>query len=431
MLSLDLKEVQNVTRAALLTPMGNTFSADPQQQQWGLPIMWVSDPGASKTSVMRQLVYHMRWGPSRDRRVPFLSYEPGAIGEAGFGVTPVPVEVATNPAFNSASALAAALDTKSQIAIDFPPPAELVRKFPGNTPGMLFLDEASTARGQQLDALLTCLQYGRLGTYQLNPRVRRMGAMNPSDQTSGGELIPIAVANRVCWINYPDPTVEQFGAYLTRGARLLEPEAHEILDLDTMEARVLAAWPALWPQAVSNVWGFLSRFPDHQRQTPDLTKDSSAKPWPSPRSWEYVTRALAISSFMGLTDSERDALVYGLVGTSSGSAWFTWNKDTDLPVIDKFLSGEEPFEHQFDRMDRTAALLAGCRARLRQKDLPGRAEKARQFCQFMITLADSAADLLAPSIEDLYEQRLLGSPEGATLITKITSITGNSLGPVF
>jgi len=82
-------------------------------------------------------------------------------------------------------------------------------------------------------------------------------------------------------------------------------------------------------------WGHLVRdylryHPEHRNACPKKETDRS-KPWPSSRSWEYVTRALAGASAVGASEQVRNSIIQGLIGERAGSSFQIYLSQLDLP----------------------------------------------------------------------------------------------------
>lgn len=419
--TLTIRQIEKLLTVAWFTPMGTTFTDG--DMQWGLPLMLVSGPGLGKTSVVRRVAKRMLDSVEPAEKagleaVPggFVSFEPGAVGEAGFGVTPVPVEVDAGLGSSAGN-----------LALSFPPLADLVSAF-SDRGGLLFLDEASTARGGQLDALLTCLQYGKIGTYQLNPRVRRMGAMNPSEQTASGELLPIAVMNRLCFVNFPLPQLSEFTSYLGRAGRTGAAAGDEEapIHMKKQEAKVLADWPKAYAAAVAAITAFITAQPQYMYTPP---KSTICGPWTSPRSLEYVCRALSactcFSSFLGEDRAiVEDAFVTGCISPNAAVAMTAYRESLDLPNLDDILSGASTFTSDPKRLDITAAVLSGLSIRVEalvaEKALtPGHAEILWDLLE---RVGAHAADLTMPLTTLLFQAKYTSSKAAMRVLQQTASM---------
>lgn len=410
-----IADTLELLKVAFFTPMGDTFIDHKKQaneQQWGVAALLKSAPGMSKSSIMREFMSHMYYGDGEP--APFMHVEPGAYGEAGFGVCPVPETYVDS------------VTSEPKTVLDFPPHKHFVTTF-AHAPGLLLLDELSCAQGAVLDALLTCIQAGTIGTAQLNPRVRRFGAMNPSEQTANGGTLPVAVCNRMLWLDFHGPSTEEFLSYLADGGGMRLDES-KFINIDAEERRILNAWPAHWAAAVGLTAGFLQKQPQYHHNMPDLNSDKAAGPWPSPRTWEYVARVLCTARIYGLSDEQVNRLVFGLVGNEAGAAWYAWTRAQDLPDIDALLAGQATFTHNPDRLDRTAAVLTGMRARLSQKDCPNRRAAAAQAWRVVESVAATATDLVEPFVASMYRHRLHAMAEAKPVLSKMRNVMVASEG---
>ena len=245
----------SILEAAMFTPMGDGT--------WGLPLMLWGDPGVSKSATI--LALGRRW------RLPIEELCPGERGEGQFGVVPVPS------------------GTNGEAVLSYPPP-EWVRNLrtEHGECGIVFLDEITTAPPALQPALLGLIQRRRIGAHAFGPRVRVLGAANPSGQAAGGWDLAPPVANRLGHMDWGSPDAEAWGAWLIGGQE--DEAAHDPL---AREAEVWGQWPAAWAGARGIVSGFIRRRPELLHKMPPDGDPAQSRAWPSPRTGEYAARALA------------------------------------------------------------------------------------------------------------------------------------------
>jgi hypothetical protein len=388
--------IKDIIHAAFYCPMGNLFSSE---EAWGLPLLFHGPPGSTKTSTMRGTA---RKNVVGGRPIPFEGMKPGARGEGGFGVTPVPKRL-----------------EGGEVVLDFPPPAYLVQKFAGGV-GLLLVDELNTAPPALQPPLLGLVQERELGVHFFGARVRIFGATNTVDEAAGGWDLAPAVANRLGHIDWPDPTIEEWTSWLLNGARASE-DSH--VDVEAEEKRVLHAWNnGAWATACGMIAGFMRRQPELFRQQPASTDPRASRAWASPRSWEYATRAYAASIVHGLDKRDTQTLVCAFVGEGPGAAFTNWMKQQDLPDPAEFLDGKVSFEHSVKRLDRTQALLSACAALLVPETCTRRKERAAALWKFLGTITDDAADLGAPIVHTLWQAKLVTMKESRPVLASMEAV---------
>lgn len=385
----SMAQLERIMKVVLFTPMGNIFSRD-DNPQFGAPAVIVSDPGVGKTAATRALARRMRQTVDGERvPVELLSFEPGAMGEAAVGVTPVPIR--------------AVIDGREMTVMQFPPLGRLVEMNAQNKAGIFFVDELSTARGQSKDALLTLIQQGKIGDYYLNPRIRRVASMNPPEQTAGGEVIPPPVASRLIWLYFSHPTVAEFGEFLANGAQFDAVSEDDIIDVDVEEKRVLEAWNAHWPETVGMVSGWLQKQPQYLMKMPNLDDPAVSAAWPAPRSHATFARVLTAARIFDLNDLDTEILITGCIGSEAASAFSIWkHHNKDIPNIRDLLSGQATYTPDPARLDVSLAVISGCVAHLLAASPNDFARESRVFFRVCKQIAPFGGDLLMRPIKRIF-----------------------------
>jgi hypothetical protein len=323
--------MEKLLKAILFTPL--------RGGRWGLPAIFLSPPGAAKTDVIKSVA--ARWN------FPCVMLSPGTHGEGAFGVTPVPRE--------DWSGLTD--DTKKRLMLDYPPPRYYYDVAGG---GIVFLDELLTAPPALQPPMLGFIQERQVGFYKFHPRVRILAASNPSGLGAGGYDVSAPVANRMGWIPWEPPTEDEWGEWMLTHGGCNGQEDEQPQDALAEEARVLAAWPSAYARASGLVTAFHRRRNGLLSACPQPGDPKLAGPWPSHRTWEYATRALASCDVHGLDAVDRDALVGGFVGEGARDEFQAWCDKADLPDPASVLDRAEPWEHDPTRLDRTYAVLSSC-----------------------------------------------------------------------
>jgi len=164
---------------------------------------------------------------------------------------------------------------------------------------------------------------------------------------------------------------------------------------------VIEAWPEAYAKAVGLSTAFLRRRPELHNAKPADNDPACSGAWPSPRTWEYATRALASAEIHNLSATDRDDFVAAFVGQAAATEFLTWIDAADLPEPADVLDGKVAFSHDPKRIDRTEAVLAACAALVVPKDSAKRNERAGALWKIFETVAEDAVDVALPSMGQL------------------------------
>ena len=363
-----------ILHAALFTPTSNG---------WGLPILIQDEPGVGKSSVIEAYAARCGW------RCEVLS--PGERGEGAFGVVPVP----------------------SKGALTYPAPDWAVEMGDEGC-GVVFVDEITTAPPALQAPLLGLVSAKRIGGTKLGGRIRVLGACNPPEQAANGFDLAPPLANRFGHLTWGAPTAEEHAAYMM-GLASHEPEA--FIDAKAEEDRVMAAWPGAWAKAVGLETAFLRVMGHLKNQYP--TGDGAGRAWPSDRTWEYATRALAASFVHGLSQEDTDEYVSAFIGQAAYSAWASFIESADLPEPAGLLDGTVPFKHNPERLDRTAAVVSACTALVLSKTAEKREPRAAKLWGILGEIGDGHLDLVVPATQAMIAAGLHTLRESLPVLARV------------
>lgn len=380
----------NIIRVALFTPGPNNM--------WGLPILLWGDPGVAKSAILKQL--------AAEYNLPIEILSPACRGEGAFGVTPVPVNG----------------------RMTYPRP-DWTDKFDKAGRGIVFVDEMNLAAQHFAGALLGLLSDRVLGSYQLPPGVRVVAAANPISiaAASGGWDLSAPAANRVGHLNWPCPDVKAWTDWL-----LGDGLVGEVIDSEDEETRVTAVWGEAWGRARNVVAGFLSSHSTHLHAMPTGGSEEMSKAWPSPRSWESATRALAAADIYKLPPVERDEFVNCFIGDGAGGELLEWLSKADLPDSAKLLDGEVQWNYNPARLDAAMAVFGSAAATcIGTEDAALRKRRAAVMWELLARAADTAPDIIVKPSKALVSAKLfanaiktLGKLQG---VLKAAGITEHSV----
>lgn len=356
----------NLLRAALFTPG--------PRQSFGLPLLLWGLPGVAKSAILRSL--------AAEYNMPIEVLSPACRGEGAFGVTPVPAEG----------------------RMTYPRP-DWTDKLESMGRGIVFVDEINLAATHYAGALLGLLQDRVLGSHQLGPGVRVFAAANPIDlaAASGGWDLSAPAANRVGHLEWPCPTVAAWTDWLLTD----NTDVVDIIDPGIEERRVLEAWPVAWGKARGLVTGFLSSHATHLHALPTGGSTAMSRAWPSPRTWEYATRALASAEVHNLTESERDEFVGTFIGEGAASELFTWYAAANLPNSEDLLDGRVKWEYKPKRLDVTTAVFGSAvSVCVNTQDEILRRKRSETMWSLLAQASDTAPDLIVTPAKVLIQAKL-------------------------
>jgi len=385
-------DVKALLTAAWFCPMGAKLYEGAPVMAWGLTLKFEGEPGTAKSRMTSQ--------QAAACGLPMEMLSPGMRGEGAFGCVPVPKAIK--------------MAEREVMVLDYPAPA-WAYKFKEAGRGLLFLDEINTAPPALQPYLLGLTLDGIIGAEQLPPGVRRVAQMNSTEDAAGGWDLAPAQANRLCHLAWEAPSAKAWTDWLLGG----DEDGADRIDPGKEEARVLKAWPLPWSRACGLVAGFISRRPELLHREPKVGDPQRSKAWPSRRTWEFATRALAISEVYGLDDVTREELVAGFVGTAAAAELAQYERESNLPDPEELLDGKASWKHDTRRLDITMAVLGACAALVKNKDAPKRNARAAALWVLMAPVCKEDADVVVPAGRVLCKSKLSAMPEAKFVLAKI------------
>lgn len=385
---------ERLMRAVFFTPFGRHPITN--EIDWGARVVLRGPPGSWKTALLRKL--------ARDVDAAFYSLKFGAKGEGGFGVTPIPKEVTKNGV--------------KETVLSFPVP-DWVIDLNSKKRALVAIDELNTAPPAIQAAQLGLIQEKEIGSGYLGAHVRLIGATNETEDAAGGWDLSAAVANRLGHISFPDPRLKKWSVGLLREF-IDEPDTTNHYSGE--EARVLAARPAAWAKASGQVVSFIQKRPELIRKQPHSGDPQSSKAWPSPRSWDYATKALASAYIHGLNEDERDEFMGAYVGNAAIGEFATWFSEQDLPDPVNVLEETEKFVHDPMRLDRTNAVLNSCAALVIPADAENRTQRAKKLWAIVGEVGKDAQDVASTTAKLLIDAKLTSFKEAMDTLAKMNKV---------
>ena len=113
-------------------------------------------------------------------------------------------------------------------------------------------------------------------------------------------------------------------------------------------------------QSLVNVGSFLKHRPELVATVPK-NEAERARPFASPRSWEFVARLIGLADAAGATLGTRNLLLAGAVGSGPGMEFANWLDNLDLPDARWLLDHPRKFSVP-DRHDKVYAVVNSVRA---------------------------------------------------------------------
>lgn len=305
-------------------------------------------------------------------------------------------------------------------SVHYAPPSWAVRANQHDH-AVVFFDEMNTAAPAVQAALLRCVLEGQVGDLQLNPGIRFVAAQNATEDAAGGYDLSAPLANRFGHFSDMDVSVNDWADWFLSGGGEGEDESKgSAASVLAREAGVAEVWPESFAKAKGLVVGFLKR--KNLLLKPPLASDpASSKAWPSPRTWEMATRALAGAMAQGLSETDCNTLVAAFVGLGPATELASYRKEVDLPDPADLLDGKVKWKAD-ERLDRTQAVLSACAALVCPPKSAKRKERATALWGMMEPLAKDHSDLVITAARSLIKSRLNMPELGEAVCGKVYKV---------
>lgn len=366
----------------------------PTDDGMGAPAMWWGAPGVGKTSILSAF--------ARRHGMPLKMLSPGLHGDGAFGVVPVPEK------------------TKGATRLTYPAPgwSEMFVDDDGAPiPGLVFIDEITTAGPAQQPPLLGLLQQRRVGDHYLGPCVRVFAAGNPPAQAAGGWDLAKPVANRMAHFEWSNPSGEDWSHYMTM-KQYGEKKNEELVPLAALEKQVKTGWAGAYATSVGLVTSFIRRRPELLHKEPGDGDPQASRAWPSHRSWDLATSACTTAMLLKQEPLIVDSIIAGFVGHSAAAELAAWRVLADLPDPADLLDGKAQFEFDMRNQDRAMAVLSACAALVTPPDAAKREQRAKVLWKIIGTVVNKTVDIAIPATRALVKGKLALLPEAAPVMIK-------------
>lgn len=288
-------------------------------------------------------------------------------------------------------------------SVTLAPPAWAKRLAAHDGPSIAFFDEWTTAAPAVQAAALRPLTHGEVGALQLPATVAFGAAANPADVAVGGWELAAPTANRFCHLDWSLP-LEVYAECLVTGR-------WPSLSLCEVTEVALAAAATSMRVLVS---GFLRARPNLLAAMP-ADGSGRGKAFPTPRTWDYLARLLALAREAGAGPEVAALLAAGAVGPASAHEFLVWADAQDLPDPEALLSEDRQVDFTGMRPDRIYVVLQGMLSAVAARPNPERWEVAVRICA--AAAADGGIDAAVPVIRALMRDDL--RPAGAAVPPEI------------
>jgi MoxR-like ATPase len=230
--------------------------------------------------------------------------------------------------------------------VSLAPPGWARRAAEHEGPSIVFFDEWTTAAPAVQAAALRPLTHGHVGDLQLPPRVSFAAAANPADVAASGWELAAPTANRFVHLEWSMP-LDVYTESVVTGTwpRLKVPEVPSDIDALTASARSLSV------SFLRARGGGLSAVPSDAA--------GRGRAFPTPRTWDYTARLLALADVTGVHSDVKRLLVHGAIGAPAGHEFLTWIASLDLPDPETVLDDPGGEWAEGMRPDQVHATLQG------------------------------------------------------------------------
>lgn len=188
--------------------------------------------------------------------------------------------------------------------------AEEAGKHHGN--GLIFFDDIGFAPLGVQNALLQIVLERRVDQFQLPDGIRCAAALEPLGSAPDASALTAPLANRMVHLPWaPD------AAWWVAGVRSgwsLEFQA------------VPPNWEDHLPTAQERIAAFIEQKPELLNREP-ADRDGQSGPWPSGRTWDMLSRLLAVCDAVAAGAEVRRLLATGTVGRGAGTEYLVWERE--------------------------------------------------------------------------------------------------------
>lgn len=318
--NISPEDLEEALLLCLLTPMDGTPGAS--DCLWGLTANVIGAPGIGKSAIIKSLCRSINLPMQRI----FAAQHP-----------PEDFSGALIPDGNGGAKQISSLGA--------------VRKIMASNIGVIFLDEINGATPATQDALQSFIHERHVGEDDMPGGIRILAASNPEELATSGRRLSPAMANRLVHIHYNGGSVDDWIKWNMGSANKSTRES-----MDYLTNEVVINWPSKFSSAKGAFSAFLHSNQQLIENRPPKSDRRISEAWPSRRTWDFAQRAFATAGIIGFTNSIRDVVIEGCVGTGALIALNTYLETADLPIPEDVLDG--CWEIDTNRLDITMGAYA-------------------------------------------------------------------------
>lgn len=288
-------------------------------------------------------------------------------------------------------------------SVTLAPPAWARRLADHEGPSIAFFDEFSTASPALQAAALRPLTHYEVGSLQLPDTVSFVAAANPTDVAAAGWELAAPTASRFVHLDWALP-LEVYAECMVTG----EWPAIPVHPLPASYAAAVASQRVL-------VSGYL-RARSAQLSSIPASAAERGRAFPTPRTWDYLARLLALADAVGAPVAVRRLLAGGCIGAANAHEFLRWSDHQDLPDPETVLAQGSAAQFTGMRPDRVYVILQGILAAVVRDATSPRWASAIEVCA--AAASQSGLDPAVPVVRALLRPSV--RPAGAPVPSAIT-----------
>jgi len=279
---------------------------------------------------------------------------------------------------------------------------------------VLILDELNTCPPPVQAAMLRVVNERMAGGVKLHERIRILAFMNPPEiaAEAGGNPIAPAMANRVGFVDWVAPTIEDWSTHLMDVSSGQKTTTR--INTRLLEEEIMRRWHEFFVRASGECTAFLLANSKRANAMPTNAEERHG-PWASYRSWENATRFLAGSRLQGASKGDQEVLVGGFVSAAIGKEFFHYLRSRDIPDAGEWMAGKVELSLSSTRLDVAATVLRTAVALLTSTADDDQFIKRLVFLiQWFIDHSETQSSLIANPMRNVFmvwRKRCSGSAE--------------------
>jgi len=207
---------------------------------------------------------------------------------------------------------------REYVCVEQAPPRYVVEAVNEKHGAIIVFDELNRMAPQQAGPALAIFSEWFIGEVALpRERISLIACSNPTGVDVGTWRLPSAMSSRFCKLSFkvvPSEWANQFTGYWNNPPTIIK--YGHVLD------------EKKWARCRAVVATFIRTFPELLYKPPTDVKETQ---FPTPRTWDYLSRILVTAEDCGLTEDERYELFVGTVGPGAARQFDNWFKNMDLP----------------------------------------------------------------------------------------------------